>query len=119
MFDAEELCLMALNIDAKFDGKLTCVSKNDLRNLANFHQSTFDSLKFGFLLGPFIQSRKYMNLKFTGELCVMTMKNDAKSEQELTGQFEIDMSNIMIFDSSTQNNNLHFKGLLLNKVYNV
>ena len=43
-----------------------------------------------------------MSLKFTGELCDMTMKNDAKFEQELTGQFKIDMRNLMIFDSSTQ-----------------
>ena len=43
-----------------------------------------------------------MSLKFTGELCVMKMKNDAKFEQELTGQFKIDMRNLMIFDSSTQ-----------------
>ena len=28
---------MALKIDAEFEGKLTCASKNDLRNLANFH----------------------------------------------------------------------------------
>ena len=40
----------------------------------------------GLLLGPFIQSRKCMSLKFTGELCVMTMKNDARFEQELTFQ---------------------------------
>ena len=32
----------------------------------------------------------------------MTMKNDAKFEQELTGQFKIDMRNLMIVDSSTQ-----------------
>ena len=32
----EELCLMALNIDAKFEGKLTCAFKNDMKNLANF-----------------------------------------------------------------------------------
>ena len=31
---------MALNMDAKFEEKLTCAFKNDLRNLANFHQST-------------------------------------------------------------------------------
>ena len=31
------LCLMALNIDAAFEGKLTCAFKNDMRNLANFH----------------------------------------------------------------------------------
>ena len=34
----EELCLMALKIDAKFEGKLTCTFKNDMRNLANFHR---------------------------------------------------------------------------------
>ena len=33
-----ELCLMALNIDATFEGKLTCAFKNDMRDLANFHQ---------------------------------------------------------------------------------
>ena len=29
---------MALKIDAKFEGKLTCAFKNELRNLANFHR---------------------------------------------------------------------------------
>ena len=53
-------------------------------------------------MGPFIQSRKYMSLKFTEELCIMTMKNDAKFEQKLTGQFKTDMRNLTIFDSSTQ-----------------
>ena len=42
-----EFCLMALNIDATFEGKLTCAFKNDMRNLANFHQSMFESLKIG------------------------------------------------------------------------
>ena len=28
---------MVLRTDTKFKGKLTCVSKNDMRNLANFH----------------------------------------------------------------------------------
>ena len=36
----EELCLMAPKIDANFEGKLTIAFKNDMRNLANFHQST-------------------------------------------------------------------------------
>ena len=40
--------------------------------------------KLGILSGRFIQSRKCMSLKFAGELCVMTMKNDAKFEKELT-----------------------------------
>ena len=29
---------MALKIDAKFEGKLTCAFKNDKRNLANLHR---------------------------------------------------------------------------------
>ena len=29
---------MALNIDAKCEGKLTCAFKNDMRNLENFHR---------------------------------------------------------------------------------
>ena len=32
----------------------------------------------------------------------MTMKNDAKIEEELTCQFKIDMRNLMNFDPSTQ-----------------
>ena len=36
---------MALKIDVKFEGKLTRASKNDIKNFANFHQSTFESLK--------------------------------------------------------------------------
>ena len=31
-----------------------------------------------------------MSLKFTGEFCVITVKNDAKIEEELTRQFKID-----------------------------
>ena len=31
---------MALNIDAKFEGKLTFAFKNDMRNLRNIQQST-------------------------------------------------------------------------------
>ena len=43
-----------------------------------------------------------MSLKFTGELCVMTMKNDAKIEEELTCQFKIEMRNLTNFDPSTR-----------------
>ena len=42
-----------------------------------------------------------MSLKFTGELCVMTLKNDAKIEEELTCQFKIDR-NLTNFDPSTR-----------------
>ena len=29
---------MVLKNDAKFEGKLTCTSKNEMRNLGKFHQ---------------------------------------------------------------------------------
>ena len=43
-----------------------------------------------------------MTLKFTGELCVMKMKNDSKIEEELTSQFKTDMRNLTNFDLSTR-----------------
>ena len=43
-----------------------------------------------------------MSLKFAEELYVMTMKNDAKFEEELTCHFKIDMRNLTNFELSTQ-----------------
>ena len=43
-----------------------------------------------------------MSLKFTEELRVMRMKNDAKFEEDLTCQFKIDMRNLTNFDPSTR-----------------
>ena len=43
-----------------------------------------------------------MSLKFTEELCVMTMKNDAKFEKELTCQFKIDMRNLTNLGPNTR-----------------
>ena len=61
-----------------------------------------------------------MSLKFTGEFCVMTMKNYTKFEEELICQFKIDMRNLEILTQALQNfKNLHFNRLLLTKVYNV
>ena len=51
---------------------------------------------------PFIQSRKCINLKFTEELCVMTMKDDAKFEKEWAFRFKIDMRSLKDFDPTTQ-----------------
>ena len=54
---------MALNTDAKFEGKMTCDFKNDMSNLANFHQSKFESLKIGALMGSFYPTQKMYELK--------------------------------------------------------
>ena len=43
-----------------------------------------------------------MNLKFTEELCVMAIKNDAKFEEELTCSFKIYIKNLINFNSSTR-----------------
>ena len=44
---------MTLNTDATFEGKWTCAFKYDTKNLVNFHQSMFESLKTGTLMGSF------------------------------------------------------------------
>ena len=80
---------MTLKSDAKFEEKLICGLQNDMReNLVLW----WDSL---------IQSRKSMSLKFTEELCVMTMKNYAKFKEELTFRFKVDIGNLINFDPST------------------
>ena len=58
--------------------------------------------KLGLWWDPFVQSRKGMTLKFTEELCVMTMNNNAKFEGKLTFHFKTDMRNLTNFDSSTR-----------------
>ena len=42
---------MVLNVDATTEGKLNFAFKNDMSNLANFNQSTFESLKIEIFLG--------------------------------------------------------------------
>ena len=42
-----------------------------------------------------------MSLKFKEELRVMSMKNDAKLEEELTNRFKTDISNLINFDESS------------------
>ena len=58
--------------------------------------------KLGLWWEPFIQSRKFMSLKFTEKLFVMTIKNDTKFEKELTCGFKIDKRNFTNFDPSTK-----------------
>ena len=82
---------MTLKSDAKFKEKLTCRLENDMRNLSNFHRSTGKYQNWELPWDPFVQNRKCMSLKFTEELCVITMKNDTKIEEGLTCRFKTDM----------------------------
>ena len=61
-----------------------------------------------------------MSLKFTEELCVMTMKNDTKIEEELTCRFKIDMRNLTNLTRATEClKHLCFNGLFVTKACNV
>ena len=57
--------------------------------------------KLGFWWDSLIQSWKSMSLKSTEELSVMTIKNDAKFQEELTCHFKIDKRNLTNFDPCT------------------
>ena len=90
--DTEEMC--------QFWRKLTCGLKKRLEKFAKFSLEHLRVSKFGW--DPFVQSRKVMTLKFAEELCVMTMKNNAKFEEKLTCHFKTDIRNSTNFDSSTR-----------------
>ena len=57
-----------------------------------------------------------MSLKFTGEFCVLIMKNDAKFEEELICQFKIDTRNLTnlrrLYDVSSKSQIKHPKTLV-------
>ena len=59
-----------------------------------------------------------MSLKLTEELCVMTMKKDAKFEEEQTSRFKIDMKLRLLTRALESLKILHINGLFLTKVYN-
>ena len=58
--------------------------------------------KLIFSWDPFVQSRKRMSDKLTEALQIMTLKNDEKSEEELTCCFKIDTRNLTNFDLRTR-----------------
>ena len=70
---------MTLRNYTNFEEKMISGLKKDMRIWQIFTRA-LDSVKIGFWWDPFVQSRKGMTLKFTEELCVMTMKNNAKFE---------------------------------------
>ena len=70
---------MTLKSDAKFKEKLTLGSKNDMRNLVNFHPTTQKSKNFT-SMGQFCPKHMRFELKNTEELSFMTLNGDAKFE---------------------------------------
>ena len=72
----------------KFKEKLTCGLENHMGNLANFHQEHSKISELGLWWDPFIQSKKFMSLRFTEELCIMAMKNDVNLLREIDLLFQ-------------------------------
>ena len=75
--------------------------------------------KLGLWWDPLIQNRKRMSLKSTEELCVMTMKNDAKIWRGIDLSFQNwheEFKRILI-QALESLNKFHFNVLLLSKVY--
>ena len=105
---------MTLKGDAEFKGKLTSNLKNEIRYLVSFNASGQKSgnLHFDGLL-LFKTYNKDLDKKSTEELCLMTLKSDAKFEEKLTLSSKNNMRNLVSFNASTcKYENLHFDVLL-------
>ena len=96
---------MALKGDAKFKGKLIRGLKDDIRNLVNFHASSWKS----------------KNLHFHGLLLSNAYKVLDEKLQKGYGSWHWRvMQNLVNFNASNgRSENLHFDALLLSKVYYV
>ena len=114
-----ELSLMVLNIDATFDGKVTCSFKNDMRNLANFYHKMLGNLKIGTLMRYFYWNYKVLELKFYRGV----LRHDSQEWCKIWIGIDLSVQNWHEeFDqfwhfTCGNHKNFHFNGLLLNKVY--
>ena len=76
-----------------------------------------ESLKFALLWAHFVQSIWSFGWKSTEELCLITLKIDAKFEEKLTRGSKHDMKILVNFNASSgKSQNLHFDVILLSKV---
>ena len=108
----EELCLMTLKSDAKFEEKLTLGSQNDISWIL---MRAVASLKIGTLMCYFC--RKYIMFepkKRTGVMCHNTMWRGTDWYFE---RWHEQMSEF--WNNTWKSQNSHFNGLFLTKVYNI
>ena len=99
---------MTLKSDAEFKEKVTCCLENDMRNLANFYQSTqkcqnrnFDGILLSEVENPCDQSIYCFSYKSTEELSFMKLKCYANFEEKLTFGLKKDLRNLANFHQST------------------
>ena len=111
---------MTLKGDAKFKGKLTCGLKNDLRNLLNFHASSWKSgnLHFDELL--FSKAYKDLDEKVQKSYVSWQWRVMQSFKKKLTLDSKNNMRNLVNFNvNSGKSENLHFDVLLLSIGYKV
>ena len=125
----EELCIITLKKNAKFDLELTCALKNDMRNLKNV-DPTLENLKTYTLMGSVWPTYKMFELKeyrgimryYTENhvLCVMTLKSDTIFKEKLNGGLKTDIRNLVNFHaSSPKPKNVRFDWLVWSKACKV
>ena len=97
---------MTLTSDAKFEGKLTLGSKNDMRAVANLKNCT--------LMCYFCQWHAKFQLKKHRRIISHDTEKIPNFEEKLTFCLENDMRNLVNFNASSgKSENVHFDGLLL------
>ena len=111
---------MTLKGDAKFKRKLTCRLKNNLRDLLDFHASSWKSGNLHF--DRLLLSKTFRNLDEKVQKCYVSWHWIVMQslKKKLTLDFKNDMRNLVNFNVSTgKSENLHFDVLLLSIAYKV
>ena len=78
---------MTLKGNAKFKVKLICASKNNIRNLVNFHVNSPNSENLNFYGLLLSKACKDLDEKVQKKLCLITLKSDTKFEEKLNPWF--------------------------------
>ena len=110
--DSEKWCKLWRGIDLWFEKWQEEFSK--------FSPEHLKVSKLGFWWNTLVENRECMSLKFTEELRVMTMNNDAKFGEVMTCCFTIDIRNFKnLIRAHKSLKHLHFKGSFLSNVCNI
>ena len=122
MFDLKTyrgVYFMTLEVDAKFEEKLTCVLENNVRNL-KFSPEYLKVSKLGVWWDSFFQSWKCMSLKFTGKLFCHNNEEWCKIGRGIDLSFQNWHESFDKFwPEYLKISKFHFNGLPLTKVYHV
>ena len=91
---------MTLKNHAKFEGKLTLVSENDMRNLMNFNASSDKSENLHFDVVLLLSIAYKVSVKKVQKNYLMTLKNYPNFEEKLSFCLKNDMMNLVNFNAS-------------------